>query len=206
MCHVQRPQELVLGWCSGAQKGERLLLASLRRRRLCLVACFLPSPCSYVVSVPDSQSIPLLLLTVLPSEGLCCTTHCFKLKHSCAALHTYCLSHALIFPQTSALFSAAKRADVSQWINAIAVEDDRNKVSKAGFFMLCALGTADFSRVIKVRFCRFVSPSAGRYRAARFASTLSLLCCAYRGCLCAQTAPCSGSTVFLHSVSHGVPS
>lgn len=52
--------------------------------------------------------------------------------------------------QTSALFSAAKKAEIHQWntnTNVLAVEDERSKVSKAGFFMLCALGTADVSRV-----------------------------------------------------------
>lgn len=54
--------------------------------------------------------------------------------------------------QTSALFTAAKKAEEQQnksgvANSALAVEDERNRLSKDGFFMLCALGTADFSRV-----------------------------------------------------------
>ncbi|CAN0188230.1 unnamed protein product, partial [Scytosiphon promiscuus] len=53
---------------------------------------------------------------------------------------------------TSALFTAAKKAEGQQSRNsggghsALAVEDERNRLSKMGFFMLCALGTADFSK------------------------------------------------------------
>ncbi|CBJ28347.1 hypothetical protein Esi_0101_0052 [Ectocarpus siliculosus] len=47
---------------------------------------------------------------------------------------------------TSALFSAAKKAEEQQSNSVAAVEDDRNLLSKTGFFMLCALGTADISR------------------------------------------------------------
>lgn len=49
--------------------------------------------------------------------------------------------------QTCALFSAAKKAEMHQSYYVLGAEHDRNKLSKAGFFMLCALGTADFSRV-----------------------------------------------------------
>ncbi|CAM9319739.1 unnamed protein product, partial [Hapterophycus canaliculatus] len=54
---------------------------------------------------------------------------------------------------TSALFTAAKKAEEQQdkssnstSNSALTVEDERNRLSKEGFFMLCALGTADFSR------------------------------------------------------------
>ncbi|CAN0401579.1 unnamed protein product, partial [Ectocarpus sp. 12 AP-2014] len=47
---------------------------------------------------------------------------------------------------TSALFSAAKRAEEQQSNSISTVEGDRNLLSKTGFFMLCALGTADISR------------------------------------------------------------
>ncbi|CAM9484435.1 unnamed protein product [Pylaiella littoralis] len=47
---------------------------------------------------------------------------------------------------TSALFSAANKVEKNQ-SNSLPTEDDRrNRLSKAGFFMVCALGTADFSR------------------------------------------------------------
>ncbi|CAN0431968.1 unnamed protein product, partial [Ectocarpus fasciculatus] len=47
---------------------------------------------------------------------------------------------------TLALFSAAKKAEEQQSTAGAVVESDRNRLSKAGFFMLCALGAADFSR------------------------------------------------------------
>lgn len=47
--------------------------------------------------------------------------------------------------QTSALFDAAKKAE--DQITSLSEEEDRNRLSKGGFFMLCALGTANFSRV-----------------------------------------------------------
>lgn len=49
--------------------------------------------------------------------------------------------------QTSTLFDAAKKAE--DQIASISEENDRNRLSKGGFFMLCALGTANFSRVSK---------------------------------------------------------
>eukprot|EP00903_Cladosiphon_okamuranus_P014070 g13077.t2 len=63
---------------------------------------------------------------------------------------------------TSALFGAAKRAEVRQFNNVLTFEDDRNKISKAGFFQLCALGTADFSRRRNARMKIFRSRSTGR--------------------------------------------
>eukprot|EP00752_Nemacystus_decipiens_P009899 g8831.t1 len=50
---------------------------------------------------------------------------------------------------TSALFDAAKKAE--DQIASLSEEDDRNRLSKGGFFMLCALGTANFSRAQKER-------------------------------------------------------
>lgn len=61
------------------------------------------------------------------------------------------LSHGGV-TQTSALFSAAKKAEAFPIL--VPLEDDRNRISKAGFYMLCALGTADVSRVcMRKYFC-----------------------------------------------------
>lgn len=43
------------------------------------------------------------------------------------------------------MFDAAKKAEGETV--SLGGEDDRNRLSKGGFFMLCALGTANFSRV-----------------------------------------------------------
>lgn len=56
-----------------------------------------------------------------------------------------CFPLACVGEQTSALFDAAKKAE--DQITSLSEEEDRNRLSKGGFFMLCALGTANFSRV-----------------------------------------------------------
>eukprot|EP00752_Nemacystus_decipiens_P004301 g3930.t1 len=56
-----------------------------------------------------------------------------------------CLRPDCNVDHTSALFGAAKKAE-ERPIPSLSAEDDRNRLSKAGFFMLCALGTANFSQ------------------------------------------------------------
>eukprot|EP00903_Cladosiphon_okamuranus_P013924 g12951.t1 len=68
---------------------------------------------------------------------------------------------------TSALFDAARKAE--DQITSLPEEDDRNRLSKEGFFMLCALGTANFSRAQKERTGKVPNGrrSAGKWKQVR---------------------------------------
>lgn len=89
----------------------------------------------------DSEALFTFSARMLTHDRLLCFA--YALRATCCLF----VCPLTVVGQTSALFSAAKKAEVLQSQHLLAVEDDRNKVTKAGFFMLCALGTADVSRV-----------------------------------------------------------